>query len=92
MLTLPQFRQSIGKIEEDQGSFIALSFNIANISLFRLFPETQGLGLEEIDSIFVRSNSIWDSTKIARAMVSEKRRAITADDGPRVEVKDAVDK
>ena len=47
-------------------------------TVYLIFPETTGLGLEEIDEIFGRSKSIFDPPKIARAMT--KRRA-TAMDG-----------
>ena len=42
-----------------------------------IFPETTGLGLEEMDEIFGRSKSIFDPPKIARAMT--KRRATDVD-------------
>ncbi|TWU70338.1 hypothetical protein ED733_000033 [Metarhizium rileyi] len=47
--------------------FVVLNAAIVPIVYF-FFPETSGRSLEEIDAIFIRSESIWDPPKVARSL------------------------
>jgi hypothetical protein len=61
---------------------------VAFVSFYFFCPETKGRTLEEIDDIFVQSESIFDPVRIAKEIPFQTELLAHVDDAEKVGAKD----